>query len=150
MVTVIPSDAKQHDETLLHGIKRDLPALVRLHEHANTHWASEDFVYRYYHQSFKVFGIQTLTLQIVEALRALLPECPFNARFARIIEEGTGKKFSLEMNQRWDEETRPLLEAFFHAHYFLGMAIKYGKELNEAPSMLPSGWAALLYLYDIR
>jgi hypothetical protein len=28
--------------------------------------------------------------------------------------------------------------------------IKYGRELEEAPPMLPSGWAAVLYLYDLR
>ena len=42
------------------------------------------------------------------------------------------------------------LEAFFHANYFLDMAIKYGEELDEPPSPLPSGWAAVLYLYNIR
>ena len=43
-----------------------------------------------------------------------------------------------------------MLEAFWHAEYMLRMAIRYGKELDEAPSLLPSGWAALLYLYGIR
>lgn len=41
-------------------------------------------------------------------------------------------------------------EAFFHARFFLKMAVKYGEELDEAPSTLPSGWAALLYLYNLR
>ncbi|MCU1230989.1 MAG: hypothetical protein JWO97_3873 [Acidobacteria bacterium] len=54
------------------------------------------------------------------------------------------------MNHHWDEATRPLLEAYFHAHYFLGMAIKYGNELSELPATLPSGWAALLCLYNLR
>ena len=54
------------------------------------------------------------------------------------------------MNARWDAATRPLLEAFFHANYFLRMTIKYGHELNEPPEMLPSGWAALLCLFNLR
>ncbi len=55
-----------------------------------------------------------------------------------------------EVNQRWVEATRPIVEAFFHAGYFLEMVCKYGKELEEPPDLLPSGWAAVLYLYGLR
>jgi len=30
------------------------------------------------------------------------------------------------------------------------MAVKYGEELDEPPSALPSGWAAVLYLFNMR
>lgn len=30
------------------------------------------------------------------------------------------------------------------------MVVKDGKELEEPPDMLPSGWAALLFLYGLR
>jgi len=30
------------------------------------------------------------------------------------------------------------------------MAFKYGTELSEAPGLMPSGWAALLSLFNIR
>ena len=64
----------------------------------------------------------------------------YNRRyFERIQAEGTGKTFTLEANRVWDATTRPLVEAFFHARFFLEMAIKYSEELNEPPSMLPSG-----------
>jgi len=43
-----------------------------------------------------------------------------------------------------------MLEAFFHAKYFLEMAVKYGKQLEEPPQRCPSGWASLLTLYKIR
>jgi hypothetical protein len=43
----------------------------------------------------------------------------------------------------------PILEAFFHALFMLEMAVRYA-DLGEPPQMLPSGWAALLYLYDLR
>jgi hypothetical protein len=91
-----------------------------------------------------------LTTRIVAALQALLPEAALDERFTPIISEGTGKQFSYEMNARWDATTRPLLEAFFHANYFLKMTIKYGHELNEPPQILPSGWAALLCLFNLR
>ena len=63
-----------------------------------------------------------------------------------IVREGTGKTFTEEDNKNWLAVTRPIAEAFFHARYFLEMAIKYGKELEFPPQQLPSGWAALLYL----
>ena len=75
---------------------------------------------------------------------------PLNSSFERILAEGTGKTFTPEANKAWDATTRPLVEAFFHARFFLEMAIKYADELDEPPSMLPSGWAALLYLYNLR
>jgi hypothetical protein len=52
--------------------------------------------------------------------------------------------------RRFGEATRPILEAFFHARYFLEMVCRYGRELAEPPSPLPSGWAAVLYLYGLR
>jgi hypothetical protein len=42
------------------------------------------------------------------------------------------------------------LEAFFHARYVLEMAVKYGDDLDEPTNLLPSGWAGLLYLYNLR
>ena len=53
-------------------------------------------------------------------------------------------------NKDWTTHTRPFVEAFFHAKFFLEMAVKYGNEMKEAPEMLPSGWAALLYFYNMR
>jgi len=49
-----------------------------------------------------------------------------------------------------EETYPPIIEAFQHARYFLDMTVKYGKELDEEPTMLPSGYAALLELYGIR
>jgi hypothetical protein len=143
-------ELRQREQVLLQNIKRDLAALSSLLEQTESHWGSEDLVYRFYHQSFKVFGIQRLTTSIVDRLRALLPDRGLDEQFAAIVERGTGKEFSLEMNAAWSEATRPLLEAFFHAHYFLRMAVKYGNELEDPPEMLPSGWAALLELFGIR
>jgi hypothetical protein len=56
----------------------------------------------------------------------------------------------MEDNRRWLEVTRPMLEAYFHARYFIEMAVRYGDELDAPPASMPSGWAALLYLYDMR
>lgn len=138
------------EQRLLDNIKRQLPELEGLLARARSHWEYEDYVYRFYHQSFKAFGVQSITLGIVNALRSLLPEVALNHRFLSIIESGTGRQFSLEMNAVWDTTTRPLLEAFFHARFMLEMAVKYGREFESPPSPLPSGWAAVLYLYELR
>jgi hypothetical protein len=116
-------------------------------------WDGEDLIYRFWHQSFKVFGLQNVTERIAELLVRIAPkksESSLDEWFVQIVSEGTGKEFSLEDNDRWLEATRPILEAYFHARYFLDMAIRYGEELEEPPELLSSGWAALLSLYGIR
>lgn len=124
--------------------------LETLLDECNSHWVYEDAVYRFYHHSFKVYDIQKMTQRLVSTLQSLSPDRALNERFAAIVEQGTGTRFELEHNQRWMEVTRPMLEAFFHARYFLEMAVRYGKDLEQPPNMLPSGWAALLYLYNLR
>ncbi len=137
-------------EPLLARIKQRLPELEDLLKRVSDHWGFEDGFYRFYHQSFKVYGLQMLTVQIRETLASLNPGKEMNAWFCRILDEGTGRKFVPEANQDWLAHTRPILEAFFHARSMLELAVKYGRELERAPTMMPSGWAALLYLYDMR
>jgi hypothetical protein len=148
---------------LLAAVKTQLPKLRELYAEVSDR-NYEDPIYRFYHGSFKVYGLQLATGEIVWALHELLPGIPLNEMFMTIIREGTGKKFNRSHNRRWQEETRPILEAFFHARFFLEMAIRYGEELEEVPQGLPnmteappigweglpSGWAAFLYLYDLR
>jgi hypothetical protein len=131
----------------------DLKALLKeISPKKDRHRGYVDLVYRFYHGSFKVYRIQALTQQIMAALLTLKPEgCELNKDLAAILEFGaSGVKFELEHNEIWDAMTRPMLEAFFHAHFFLEMAVKYGRELDEFPEMLPSGFAALLYLFNLR
>lgn len=54
------------------------------------------------------------------------------------------------MNCDWINETRPILEAFFHAKTSLSLAVRYATSLDHPPRILPSGWAAVLFLEDIR
>ena len=110
----------------------------------------QDPVYRFYHGSFKVYLLQGQTAEMVKALQDLAPHIRLNSWFTQIVNEGAAEQFSMEVNQRWVEATRPILEAFFHARYFLELVCKYGKELEEPPNSLPSGWAAVLYLYGLR
>ena len=136
--------------TLVANLKASLADLEALWVKYQSSRQYEDPIYRFYHQSYKVFGLQDGTVEIVEALRSLLPGRQINSKFQTILDEGTGKEFELADNERWLDATRPIVEAFFHARFFLEMAIKYGKELDEPPTTMPSGWAALLYLFDLR
>jgi hypothetical protein len=145
----VPDFSFPHED-LLARIKENLPELEALLADSSSHWGYEDRIYRFYHHSFKVYSLQGSTSAIVEKLQALAPECPLDEYFMQIVREGTGKTWKEEDNERWLEVTRPIVEAYFHARYFLEMAVKYGKALDEAPGMLPSGWAALLTLYGMR
>jgi hypothetical protein len=141
---------KQEAAKILVNLAARVESLEKLLQDCSSHWGYEDPVYRFYHQSFKVFGLQQATEEIVKQLHALGPHLPLNDWFLEIVEQGTGKEFTIADNDNWLAVTRPIMEAFFHARYFLEMACKYGRELKEAPDMMPSGWAAVLYLYNIR
>jgi hypothetical protein len=143
---------RREEETkhLLSAAKRNLPRLKALLAATSDHWGYEDPIYRFYHQSFKVFRLQTKTLKIVEKLQTLAPHLKLNPSFLKIVTEGTGNCFDQSHNANWLKQTRPIVEAFFHAHHMLLMTCKYAEELPEPPPTLPSGWATVLYLYDIR
>ena len=150
----MPGDHRPHERAalereLLAAIKVRRESLVRLLDKASGHWGYEDPVYRFYHQSFKVFRLQETTREIVAALQGLLPDCALNPWFLQIVGEGTGRQFDMSCNKDWPHHTRPILEAFFHARFMLEMAVRHA-DLEEPPQMLPSGWAALLYLYGLR
>ena len=140
----------QQSAPLLQSLKNDLPALEKLLEEAGSHWGFEDPFYRFYHQSFKVFHLQDLTGRIVEVLRKHNQGKGLNPWFLEIVAQGTGQTFTTEANLDWTNRARPILEAFFHAKTFLALAVQYAKSLDHAPQMMPSGWAAVLYLYNVR
>jgi len=169
------SDDRPEALELVRNLKAALPGLEQLLKEVQGHWGYEDGIYRFYHQSFKVFRLQGTTLDIVEALKKLTPAVDpkrdrpkfwyyFHGKkdeqpaeppvlhpwFMKIVTDGTGKEFDPKDNENWLQVTRPIVEAFLHAKYYLEMAVKYGKELEAPPNSLPSGWASVLYLYDLR
>ena len=146
------SGKQPEDETkkLLSAAKCKLTQLKALLASCSDHWGYEDPIYRFYHHSFKVYKLQSTTQKIVEELQGLAPHLKLNSSFLRIISEGTGKEFDTSHNENWLEHTRPIVDAFFHAHHMLLMVCKYAEELPETPEILPSGWATVLYLYNIR
>ena len=145
------SAGRMAETELLANIHDNLDALTALQKRCDDHWAAEDYIYRFWHGSFKVYGLQGLTQSIVDALADLCPQGGrINPLFTDIISAGTNKTFDISHNKEWVQYTRPIVDAYFHARFMLDMVIKYGHELTETPGVLPSGWAAVLYLYQIR
>ena len=133
---------------LLANIKSELDTIDKLafsFEKAET-----EFIYRFYHQSFKVFGYKELIRYTIPILEKLAPESqPLNAWYREIVEHGLAQEFSDSTNKNWLSETQLLLNAFWHTSYFV-RHIRSASELEEAPEILPYDWAAVLYLYDLR
>jgi hypothetical protein len=144
-------DVRPQAQALLARLKESLPKLSMLLESYDRRLTHEDGLYRFYHQSMKVYSLQYWTLEGVSALRSLVSDQHLNSTFEAIIQQGTGIEFCPDHNARWLEVTRPIVEAFLHTKYFLEMAVRYGTQLEKSPAhAIPSGCAALLYLYDMR
>lgn len=146
------AEKQRLEQTLLANLKAHHTELENLLASVSEQ-AYEDTVYRFYSRSAKHFYQTPYRIgEIIAALQRLAPSgtqlCPL---FEQIYQDGAQEKaFSLEYNSDWGLHGRPLVEAFFHARYFLEMAVKYGKILDDTPAYLPSGWASLLCLYRIR
>ena len=129
------------ERKLLSVAKRKLPELKALLASVSDHWHYEDPVYRLYHASFKVFHAQPTILKIVATLESFAPHLKLIPNFLEIVAEGTSRP---------PPSPRAVIEALFHARHMLLMLCKYAEELSEPPPVLPSGWATVLYLYNIR
>lgn len=142
--------AQESSDKLLANIKENKAEIEKLLDVFRQF--EEDYVYRFYHQSFKVFGAAAQIKQAVELFQKIAPDSsPLNEWFSSIAKEAIGKEFDfVKTNQIWLSETRPILEAFWHSKYFLEQMLIAADELETSPQLLPSGWAAVLYLYNLR
>jgi hypothetical protein len=95
-VTMRRSEDQRREEEvkLLAAIKDALPRLEQIWQQANSHWGYEDPVYRFYHQSFKVYHLQADIAEIVKALQDLAPHLPLNPWFMQIVGEGPPSSFN--------------------------------------------------------
>ena len=137
-------------DVLLANIKQHMPEITELLRKFEDR--EEDGIYRFLHQSFKVYGLQQPIREAVALFRRLAPEqVELNKWFAAIADEALGREFKgRQTNDDWLAETRLILEAFWHCMYFLRHMQQYGGVLDRSPERLPSGWASVLYLYDVR
>ena len=141
------------EQALLANMHHHLPELEALLAEVQDPLTYEDRIYRFYYQSWKVYGLQGMTQEIARLLAAIAPEGrPFCAAFQELLDAGAGEvRFETAHNQAWTQHTRVFVEAFLHAKFFLEMAVSYGRRLEAPPTeTLPFGWAALLCLYGLR
>ena len=131
--------------------KEDLAQIERMIQ--NHRFGEQDAFYRFYHQSFKVYRLQGVTDRIVTFL-CDVAECEFedlHPMFRRIVQGGTGKEFTPQANERWEDETRPIIEAYTHAKHVLDMLVLHGTKLEEPPiGIIEQGWGTVLHVYQIR
>jgi len=143
-------DPRPEANKLLTNIKSHRLELQALQDRCRD--TGDDGIYRFYHTSFKVYWrLQPLTLKLVEQFRTLSPseDKTLNNLFEEIIANGTGHNFKLSHNKAWAAHTRPIVEAFMHARWFLDQLV-IACNLEYPPALLPEGWAAILYLYNLR
>lgn len=141
---------RQAHQALFDAVRARLPELEGLLEAMNYDY--EDRLYRFYHQSFKVYYLQGHTTRAADLFRGIAQVIggSLNPWFEQIVTEGTGVEFEPSHNRDWLAHTRPQVEAFLHAKYFVEVIVKYGREMAAAPHVLPSGWAAVLSLFGLR
>jgi hypothetical protein len=136
-------------ETILFSnIKTNVESLKEMYKLALER--KQECYYRFYHQSFKVYGLQENTLEIKNKLNSIAPkDAFFNEWFSTIIDRGTNITFKTSHNTDWLERTLPILQAFDHALYFLELAIKCSK-YEELGQIISTDIAGLLYLFNLR
>ena len=127
---------------LIKNLHKRRKVLEELLASINGHWEIEDIVYRLYHDSYKTVWAWDVTQKVMKELEGLYRYGyrNRNAVIKEIMDEGLDKKAG---PRKW-------IEAMLHARYLLEMAIKYSKEVKKPLQCLPSGYAALLYLYGLR
>lgn len=144
---------REAGDKLLFRLKDHLSVLKELKESLDGHWGVEDTYYRFFHHSFKVYHAQGY----IEKFQKIITEIAeknehyrLNESFVKILNEGLVGNFDLEHNKEWEKYTRPQIEALLHVSKMTDLMVKYAEELDENPTILPSGYAAVLYLFGVR
>jgi len=128
----------EKEKELLKNIKGDLRNLESMIKTAKD--VEEEGFYRFYDGSYKATLIKYSTDDFLRALKRISPnsENHFSDEFNYIIKQqekvDTSKTIRIIKNPQ--QEFLPLFTAYSHAKYFIEMAIKYGRTLEEPPGPL--------------
>ena len=166
-MTFSDDDQRSKEFGLIAKIKERLPELIKMLADIDNSY--EDGVYRFYHGSYKVDFLRYETECLVEIVLAIAPNPAIDERFVEIAWLGTNDEETTE------DTPRHIVEAFFHARYFAKMFCEYGKQADQLEASLhklvriiarrkvqkppyslfegdslPSGWAAVLELFNLR
>ena len=111
-----------------------------------------ELVYRFYHQSTKVFWLKNGIENAKKLFSEIAPDGKtLNPWFSEIVDQVINAEFNDETtNKNWLTETRPILEALWHCKYFIEQMLSSADSLDKAPMILPYDWAGVLYLYNLR
>jgi hypothetical protein len=98
-----PGAQQKRMDDLLSRIKARLADIDALLTEYAEHWSEEDGVYRFYHQSYKVFGrLQPLTQDGFALISEIGgqddPPCEW---YCQIVKEGTEHDFNEKTNDEW-------------------------------------------------
>ena len=147
-----PALHRQRMADLLTRIKAHLPAIDAWLEDARDEWGIENAVYRFYHQSSKVFGYQSDIEAGDNIIRSIGGESdPPTYWYRQIVAAGTGREFSDATNQNWFEETHAIPAALLHVYHLVQLLARYGREYERVPEKpIPVGWATVLELFELR
>ena len=93
---------------LLANIKDQVERIRSVYDHFERE--EPDLVYRYYHQSYKVFIMAALIENADKLFKELAPEgVVVSDTYSEIAAGGIGKKFHDETNANWQTETLPMM-----------------------------------------
>jgi hypothetical protein len=102
-------------DALLRRIKARMADIDAWLAESADEWCEEDGVYRFYHQSMKVFYLQDLTRKGFTLISEIGGEQdPPHEWYCQVVKEGTAGDFNEKTNDEWLQQTRPILEAFWH------------------------------------
>lgn len=140
-------------QALLARLRQQQPQLDALHTAIGSgSVVSDDLMYRFWHQSLKVYGLQQATLDIRRQLeQAADPDRGLDPWYETIVTAGTGHRFTLDDNSRWLDATGPIVTAYLHSAHLLRLARDAAERYETAPEgWYEPGWATLLHLYRMR
>ncbi len=143
------ANKQEFEEKLIISIKENIVDIKKLYN--NFCEAEVDGIYRFYHQSFKVYNLQNHINEANNLFKKLEPGSGVNLWFYQIILDGTQKGFEMSDNQNWLIVIRPILEAFFHCKYFLEQLIFVESNYDKPQEgFISSEYASFLCLFNLR
>lgn len=143
---------KEKDLLLLSNIEANLPELQKIQTDFNKFYL-EDVVYRFYHQSFKVYYGQDQIRKAVKLFEKLSPETGINPWFLEIVADATKEGFDHSHNRNWLKHTRPIVECFLHCSFFINTLVDVHHKHRQnklCKGFLDTDYAAVAYLFNIR
>ena len=155
-------DLPQKQRALADAIMLKSDSLESFLKASSDKWVREDLVYRFWHQSFKVYALQDCTQRGVDIIRSFAPPgSKLHPFFEEIVEQGTGVVFEMSHNNDWTKHTRAIVEAFWHVTHIVEMMVKHApseatqsmeKDVEEDGSFhfISSGWATVLEVFNLR